>query len=57
MFVLIVSSPYLLVFGDDHVRWYMGANDVEGGSGERHRTRVGLAWESLSEFFMFLNQL
>jgi len=29
-----VSSPYLLVFGDDRVLHYMGACDVVGGIGE-----------------------
>jgi len=29
-----ISSPYLLVFGDDRVIRYMGANDVAGGAGE-----------------------
>jgi len=27
-----VSLPYLLVFGDDHVICYTGADDVTGGS-------------------------
>jgi len=29
-----VSSPYLLVFGDDHVLRYTWADDVTGGFGE-----------------------
>jgi len=29
-----VSSPYLLVFGDDHVMRSKGADDVAGGSNE-----------------------
>jgi len=29
-----VSSPYLLVFDDDRVILYTGADDVAGGSGE-----------------------
>jgi len=29
-----VSSPYLLVFSDDHVLRYTRADDVIGGSGE-----------------------
>ena len=29
-----VNSPYLLVFGDDRVIHYTGANDVIGGVGE-----------------------
>jgi len=32
--MLYVSSPYLLVFGDDHVMCYTRANDFVGGSGE-----------------------
>ena len=31
---MYVSSPYLLVFGDDCVICYTGADDVVGGSGE-----------------------
>jgi len=31
---LSVSSPYLLVFGDDRVIRYIRANDVAGGAGE-----------------------
>jgi len=30
---IFVSSPYLLMFGDDRT-WYTGADDVVGGSGE-----------------------
>jgi len=30
----LLSSPYLLVFGDDHVMCYIGANDVAGLVGE-----------------------
>jgi len=29
-----MSSPFLLVFGDDRVMRYTGANDVAGGAGE-----------------------
>jgi len=29
-----MSSPYPLVFGDDHVMRYMGADDVTSGVGE-----------------------
>ena len=29
-----MSSPYLLVFGDDRVMRYMGADDVAGGADE-----------------------
>jgi len=29
-----MSSPYLLVFGDDRVMCYTGADDVAGGAGE-----------------------
>jgi len=29
-----MSSPYLLVFGDDRVMRYTGANDVAGGANE-----------------------
>jgi len=29
-----VSSSYLLVFGDDLVTYYTGANDVAGGAGK-----------------------
>jgi len=29
-----MSSPYLLVFGDDRVMCYTGADDVAGGVGE-----------------------
>jgi len=29
-----MSSPYLLVFGDDRVMRYTGADDVAGGAGE-----------------------
>jgi len=29
-----LSSPYLLVFGDDRVMCYTGANDVIGVAGE-----------------------
>ena len=29
-----VSSPYLLVFGDDRVTRYTRANDVLGGTGD-----------------------
>jgi len=32
--MLYLSSPYLLVFGDDHVICYMGADDVARGAGE-----------------------
>jgi len=31
---LFVSSPYLLVFGDDHVIRYTGVDDVVGGADE-----------------------
>jgi len=31
---LYVSSPYLLVFSDDRVMCYTGADDVRGGAGE-----------------------
>jgi len=31
---LSVSSPYLLVFGDDRVILYMGVDDVTSGAGE-----------------------
>jgi len=34
LFVYSVTSPYLLVFGDDSVIRYMGANDVPGEAGE-----------------------
>ena len=30
----IVSLPYLLMFGDDRVIRYTGANDVAGGASE-----------------------
>jgi len=30
----IVSSPYLLVFGDDRVMCYTGADDVASDAGE-----------------------
>jgi len=30
----VLNSPYLLVFGDDHVMHYTGADDVAGGAGE-----------------------
>jgi len=33
-FFILLSSPYLCVFDDDHVTRYMGANDVAGGAGE-----------------------
>jgi len=29
-----MSSPYLLVFGDDHVMRYTGADDVAGSADE-----------------------
>jgi len=29
-----MSSPYLLVFGDDRVMRYTGVDDVAGGAGE-----------------------
>ena len=29
-----MSSPYLLVFSDDRVIHYTGADDIAGGSGE-----------------------
>jgi len=29
-----MSSPFLLVFGDDRVMRYTGADDVVGGAGE-----------------------
>jgi len=29
-----MSSPYLLVFGDDRVMRYTGADDVAGGASE-----------------------
>jgi len=29
-----MSSPYLLVFGDDRVMRYTGADDVASGAGE-----------------------
>jgi len=29
-----MSSPYLLVFGDDRVMRYIGADDVAGGASE-----------------------
>ena len=29
-----MSSPYLLVFGDDRVMRYTGADDVAGGANE-----------------------
>jgi len=29
-----MSSPYLLMFGDDRVMRYTGADDVVGGAGE-----------------------
>jgi len=29
-----LSSPYLIVFGDDRVMCYMGADDVVGGASE-----------------------
>jgi len=29
-----MSSPFLLVFDDDRVMRYMGADDVVGGAGE-----------------------
>jgi len=31
---LSISLPYLLVFVDDRVMRYLGANDVAGGAGE-----------------------
>jgi len=31
---LFVSSPYMLVFGDDRVIRYTGADDVAGGASE-----------------------
>jgi len=34
IFIYTISSPYLLVFGDDRVIRYMGVDDVAGGSGE-----------------------
>jgi len=34
VYIYIVSSPYLLVFGDDRVIRYTGANDVAGKAGE-----------------------
>jgi len=30
----LLSSPYLLVFGDDHVMRYTGADDVASVAGE-----------------------
>jgi len=37
---LYISSPYLLVFGDDRVIHYTGADDVVGDSSEAY-IRVG----------------
>jgi len=36
-----MSSPYLLVFGDDHVMRYMRADDVVGGADEALHRREG----------------
>jgi len=30
MYVLFIISPFMFVFGDDHVTCYMGAYDVAG---------------------------
>ena len=47
-----VSSHYLLVFGDDHVRGTRGAVDVAVGSGEAW-SRSGASWErTFSEFYI-----
>jgi len=32
--VYVLSSPYLLVFGDDRVIRYTEANDITSGAGE-----------------------
>jgi len=47
----IVSSPYLLVFGDDRVRGTREQMMLQVDL-VRHRARVGLVWEKdvLSEF-------
>jgi len=43
-----MSSPYLCVFGDDHVTRYMGA-DVDVGEMYMHReTEWGSLWDSFS---------
>jgi len=34
LYILSVSSPYLLVFDNDHVMSYMGADDIVSGIGE-----------------------
>jgi len=31
---ILLSSPYICVFGNDHVTRYMGAHDVIGDAGE-----------------------
>jgi len=36
-----MSSPYLLVFSDDRVMRYMGADDVASGAGEAQHQREG----------------
>jgi len=33
-FIYTISSPYLLVFGDDRVMRYTGVDNVAGGTGE-----------------------
>jgi len=38
--LIILSSPYLLVFGDDRVTCYTGADDVSGGASDVDSWRV-----------------
>jgi len=50
-----LSSPYLLVFGDDRVMRYTGADDVAGVLVKR-RFREGLAWgKAFMMFSYFMN--
>ena len=41
VFLYTISSPYLLVFGDDRVIHYTGADDVARGVGEAYHQREG----------------
>jgi len=49
LIVYSVSSPYLLVFGDDHVIRYTRTNDVVGGAGEAlsERATMGVLFYGL----------
>jgi len=47
LFVYFVSSPYLLVIGDDHVTCCMGAYDISSGASDAYSRR----WASMGNSY------